>query len=490
MTYKLLIADDEYFIRKRIKKIIQDSDLNFNIIIEAENGEEVLTHLQETPVDLVLLDIKMPHMSGLEVCEQIQNHYPTTKVIILSGYNEFEFARKALQTGVFDYLLKPIRQEELICSIETCLTKLEEEHAYQRKLLRYSLEEKRHSIQQFFRKEITREGLLHSYPDLTFVKYSFYTAFYTNILTNQLVEDLILCLNTKQLNFIYFQETDHSFLFQFFADSCETMAFVRQKVTSLFSFFCPNCFFRTDEAFLLDKYKPEQYSHAKDLLLLRFFPVSVSNPAALKFHHSQLAKIRQELNAILNAHNEHSLQTYITELLDSVLLTQNPRNLRIIIIEILITLQLYNSSSFDIQDMVNTILDEEENFDGLKDSILSVCFESIKNSEYTPSECLISQQIATYVQENYKQDLSVASIAKFWKLHPSYLSNMFKKTYKLSINQYITKVRMERAKELLQNRDYKISEIAEMTGYTDVFYFSKRFKKYWGQPPKTFQNSV
>lgn len=108
MPLNIIIADDEYFIRQRIIKIIPREELAIHFIGEAENGLEVLELLNQHPIDLILLDIKMPRMNGIEVAESVYRNYPSTKIILLSGYNDFEYARSAMRFGVMDYLLKPV----------------------------------------------------------------------------------------------------------------------------------------------------------------------------------------------------------------------------------------------------------------------------------------------------------------------------------------------------------------------------------------------
>ena len=112
MSLKLLIADDEYFIRQRIKKIIPWEKLNLIFAGEAENGQQVIDHLEKEPVDLLLLDIKMPHMNGIETARYIKEHFPSVHILILSGYNDFEYARTAIRYGVKEYLLSLIHISE------------------------------------------------------------------------------------------------------------------------------------------------------------------------------------------------------------------------------------------------------------------------------------------------------------------------------------------------------------------------------------------
>ena len=116
---KVMIADDEPFIRQGLKILINWEQYGFEICGEAANGKEALELMEREEYDLVITDIKMPGMNGLELIEhtweKVSRH---TRFIILSGFYEFEYARKAIKYGVVDYVLKPVQMEELIRALE------------------------------------------------------------------------------------------------------------------------------------------------------------------------------------------------------------------------------------------------------------------------------------------------------------------------------------------------------------------------------------
>lgn len=104
-----------------------------------------------------------------------------------------------------------------------------------------------------------------------------------------------------------------------------------------------------------------------------------------------------------------------------------------------------------------------------------------------PSDLKLSKKISSYIQEHYKEpDLTVAKLGELFQLNVSYMGSIFKKTNQLSILQYLTHIRLEAAIKLLLSEQYKVGEVAELVGFTDVFYFSKRFKKMYGFSPKDF----
>lgn len=110
---KVLVADDEVTIRKGLKKLLLSFNLNLDVNNEASDGELALDIAKKFKPDIMLVDINMPFLNGLEFLEQIKQNLPYTIAIVISGYDEFEYARKALQLGVFDYLLKPINRKKL-----------------------------------------------------------------------------------------------------------------------------------------------------------------------------------------------------------------------------------------------------------------------------------------------------------------------------------------------------------------------------------------
>ena len=112
---KILIVDDEPFIRQGLKILINWEEYGYEIVGEAANGIEAIKVLEEKEIDLIIADIKMPEMNGIELIEYVHdNILSEIKFIMLSGYYEFEYAKKAIKYNVTDYILKPIQKDELI----------------------------------------------------------------------------------------------------------------------------------------------------------------------------------------------------------------------------------------------------------------------------------------------------------------------------------------------------------------------------------------
>lgn len=122
---QLLIADDEKIIREGIAKLIQTSNLPVTIVGQAANGRQALEMMHSTHPELVIIDITMPAITGLDVIEQAKEFLPASKFIIISGHDSFPFAQKAIELGAFHYLLKPIKRNQLLSVVEHALETLE-----------------------------------------------------------------------------------------------------------------------------------------------------------------------------------------------------------------------------------------------------------------------------------------------------------------------------------------------------------------------------
>lgn len=138
---RLLIADDEPLIRRGIQKLINLSEMGIEEVYEAENGEEAFRLFEEHRPEIVLLDINMPRLDGLSVAKKIKSLIPETKIAMITGYNYFDYAQKAIRIGVEDYILKPVSKQE----ISEIIVKLV--HSYQEK-------KREKTLRQVFQKEM------------------------------------------------------------------------------------------------------------------------------------------------------------------------------------------------------------------------------------------------------------------------------------------------------------------------------------------------
>lgn len=166
--YRVLVADDELWMTLSIKKLIEKSGLLFRVIGEVMNGVAALEAVEREKPDLLITDIRMPGYDGLELLEQMKKKCLATKVILLSGYAEFEYARKAIRLDAFDYLLKPVKQEQLESTLQELVRVFEggeavSEFDSQEEENLPMIEEIIRNLQQNYRKDITLTSIAKKY---------------------------------------------------------------------------------------------------------------------------------------------------------------------------------------------------------------------------------------------------------------------------------------------------------------------------------------
>ena len=125
--YRIMLVDDEEEVRKAIIRKMDWESLGFMVVGDAENGEDALEKLEQLEPDVVITDIRMPYVDGLTLTARIREKYPSMKILIFSGYDDFEYAKQAIKLNVTEYILKPVNGEELAVILKRIRDSLDEE---------------------------------------------------------------------------------------------------------------------------------------------------------------------------------------------------------------------------------------------------------------------------------------------------------------------------------------------------------------------------
>lgn len=496
MPFNVIIADDEYFIRQRLIKLIPWEVLDFTLVGEAENGLQVLDLLSTHTVDLIILDIQMPQMTGIEVSHYIYEHYPHIKTIILSGYNEFEYAQQTLRFGAVDYLLKPVNHETLIHTLEQCKHKISLEQTTALTLKKYHHYEKQTQLYNCLNDVGQLAHLYTYYPKLKQYPFSTFVGCFISETNDFIINDLKDYLKQHTLECEYFKESESHYILQVFlqytSQHQDLLIHLEHFITSYRAYLFIVC---GDVLYITKPWKAF-YQQTLAMLTHRFFHsnsyvmTSPNSPSAALGDPS-LSKIRQKLTSFINSKNEGGLCTYMKECFEIILKKADAAYLQLVLNEMILTYKIYYPqllpSKVTNNEFISTLLEEEYSLSHLEQAILDYGLQCLNRTDTLPSDVIISKKIMQYIDLHYHElDLSVSKISEVFKLNPSYIGTLFKKANNQSLLQYITLIRLEASKCLLETQKYKVSEVSEIVGYSDVFYYSKRFKKMYGYSPKEY----
>ncbi|MEG1635990.1 MAG: response regulator [Cellulosilyticaceae bacterium] len=496
MHFNTVIADDEYFIRQRLKKIIPWNELNLTLVGEAENGLQVINLLMTHTVDLLILDIQMPGMTGVEVAQYIYNKGLKTKIIILSGYSDFEYAQKTIRLGVLDYLLKPIAPASLNQALSDCIHKISSFNQEAIDLKKYYHYKKQVHLNQFLLGTISLDHLYTHYPHLKLFPFCAFISFFINDSSSQLMDRIKAILEDNKMTSEYFKESESTYSLQIFFKSTAEHEKLKEILVPLLTSFDNYTFAVIGELFYIERKWLPYHKKTLQALNNRYFSkdsyIQYLQPPNLSLeYHKSLSKIRQKLTAFINSKDEEAFISYIEECFTDIIQKSDCQYLQTILYEILLTYTIYYPQMIDLEitinEFVSNLLDEDYVLEHLKTLLISYGMRCLSKSETLPSDIIVSQKIIKYIEAHYTElDLSVSKIADFFDFNTSYIGTLFKKVNNQSLLHYITTVRLDASKHLLDSQKYKVSEIAEMVGYSDVFYYSKRFKKMYGYSPKEY----
>lgn len=494
----VLIVDDEFFIRKRLRKIIPWEKLNLVCIGEAENGEQVLEYLNNYPIDIVLLDIKLPKLTGTEVAQYIREHYPNIHTIILSGYDDFEYAQAAIRAGVKEYLLKPIQEKELIDALDICINSLQKKRDTKNEIDKLKKYECVRTIVQVREEYLSLENLYDKYPVFRKYEYSIYCGLYFELSPVNLMKELGEKIEKIGIYNVYFQESEYICILQLFlqnkTDIQKLYVLMEKYAKELehYLFFYVDDVFRLEERWF-DYYKRTLYSVSQRYFYDYHLLTKPNENKKIDYMQEKesLLNIRKNIISFLNSKKLSLLEKYIDELFRQILEKKDSNYLHLVMTEIFTIYHIYfqvpEQLNQTIPEWVETMLVSEYMLDMLKNEVMFYGKQCLEKLDSVPSDIALYNKINEYIKENYmKVDLSVSEIAEKFGMTVSYLGSVYKKINNESISQYISNVRIEQAKRLLRETDLKIGEIAEKVGYGDVYYFSKKFKKSCGCSPKSY----
>lgn len=499
---KVMLVDDEIFITEGLISIIDWNKLGLKVVQTAQNGEEALKKFQENPVDIIVTDINMPLKTGLELIKEINETNAKVKFILLSGYDEFSYAKKAIEYGVENYILKPVDEDEL----EAALKKLVDNMAKEKETLNKSLD-KTGKLLAFLNGK-------YDIKEVIGIKDDMYVDFYKEKYT---VSNIFI--NGKKDNELYIN-IDH-WVEQVFHHQYEVLYRFDGQIVIVNSWEKST----TDDE-ILEKYKElkrllrenlkydvfisvgktvgmidhlrDSYLSSKKLkkyMLTEGVNIVVNENviASIKYKGMKFKDEFEQINKLMIEKNSVALKSYVENIFNNKDLT--PKNIYDFSIK---TLLLMDKVLDEFK------VDKKYTRESLSDTIIQLCNENTRESvktfiiseldefmemmtqdtiKYSP----VVQQIVNAVNERYYEELSLKTLAYQYNINSSYLGQIFNKEVGCSFSDYLNKTKNMKAKELILETNMKINDIAREVGYTDSSYFYRKFKKFFGVSPSNLR---
>lgn len=534
---KVFLVEDEMVIRRGIKNSIDWEKEGYIFCGEASDGELAYPMIIKEKPDILITDIRMPFMDGLELCKLVKKELPNIKILILSGYDEFDYAKEAIRLGVTEYLLKPISSGKLLEAlngVSESIRREKEDKDLVRKYMEEMRENTEHEKQKFFEQMIA--GNLSMADALeTGKKYEMnlsagmynlllfrFTLGEENRKSGELLGEAEYAIEklTERLEYVFeFQRGVEGWAFLLMADNEEQMSERVKELSKDLEEIMKNYstiayFGGIGQPVARLRELEESFREAERALAARFTMelnriISVEDIRMAQnvdtlddieiTSFGEIEKTRTMLEKFLNNGAEDQIDefvdVYINELpeenLKSVLMRQY------IIMDAYIVMMSFcekiegiegemQAQSEELKNSMKTIqtLEEIKNYIRMLLKKIIGVRDTISGRRYSDIIEIAKDQIRkTYMSD----EISLNTIAAEVGMSPSYFSSIFSKEMGKTFVEYLTEIRMDRAKELLMCSSMKTSEIGYEVGYKDPHYFSYIFKKTQNCTPKEFR---
>ena len=534
--YQILLVDDEFLVRDAIKNNLDWESLGFELAGDCQNGREAMEFLEEHPVDVVITDICMPYVDGLELSRYLYNKYPGTVIIIFSGFGEFEYAKKAIQYQVSEYLLKPVTPEELKKVLIQTREKLDENHKEEKKIQRMEA-----ASQEYMKNAmVIRSNMLsqmvlgtanaEEIRERLAAQGIFFDsrAYRTAILDIDIYSDIYQpspeekqesalmafvvynvsdeIMRNSQMGLAY-QETGNRTCLLFMSDApkevqqatldicCE----VQQKIKELMGLSVSvgiGCWVGR----LAELHR--SFEQAEQALAYRYFlgegiRIDMETFRPKEYSRKEFYLNLAELETAVKMNDRQKIRTML-EAIEKEIAEQLPNR---------------NEACSYLQQVVQTVgaikesiagntEEEREEREKLLARILNrrqfreaaalveqyACdtAQSLQNMNSTSGQKQAALAL-DYIQSHYSNpDLNLNSLCSYLGISTSHFSSVFKEATGQTFMEVLIRTRMDKARELLENTTLKNYEIAEKVGFADPHYFSISFKKATGKSPTEY----
>lgn len=491
--FRVIVVDDEPAAIDYICKLINDKNPDFEVVATAENPLDGLEKVRVFEPDLVITDIKMPFMNGIEFISKVKEEMPLVDTIIISGYSDFEYMKGAILSGASDYILKPVNPSALKATLDKMVDKIKKTQSNRRnKLLRAMSREI-----PVGEKEIKR----------CFPSKSYYAAIIRqNGLPRRFVGNSSVEIFSTEDEMIYLYGRDELEALYIFPQELVKPNRIDSIVYNILNKQDTSSGYYTT-VIKKKSFSPEKiYDVVRALYATLDTRIVVGKNQIIYLEDNCIYKeakcsseklLINEIKYLIEQEKWPSFKEKLTELIKMMERQEYTqlcveRYLKLIFGY----LQFKKSSIFSegYEFMLEDAFFYAENMRDLNESVLDVINKSISqnpNSDQKLDTPEFIENIKDYLHEHVSKQINLQSVCKKFGISQTYLSKLFNKYENTTFNNYLTSIRIEYATKLIkENKDFYVKDIAAMVGYKDQFYFSRVFNSVMGMSPSAYAESL
>lgn len=494
--YNIFIVDDEPFIIEGMKALVQWEDYGLHVVGNASNGSEALKKIENVHVDILLTDITMPVMDGLQLISKVKERNSNIKCIVLSGYQEFNYVKKGMELGIENYLLKPVNEQELHFTLQNCVEKIEksakngEAYTILRdntiwRGLNQEIDERE------WRERIKLYNLEFGFANLAAILIHFSEKLegtYLNKLRFE-IEKVFrsVCIINPDGELILLARLEN--IEQKLEKLNQLHAFLKVEVP---------CIHYLSEGTLVHSIKDihASYDHAKELASYRLVlneSQIITDDLIKQYSDTTISTTFEieDLKRFIVSQKKEMAFRWIKGTFEQIAQSSkrvSPTSIRSFAIDIITSVQKeVNDQATNQVAIVKNILESHslEHLSSIVSEYISVVFEKIEAKIVHQSPVI--QSVINYIQESYHEELSLKTLSYKFHMNPIYLGQLFQKETGFVFSEYINHIRLEKAKQLLRDTHVKAGKIGKTVGYSDSAYFYKQFKKVVGITPSAWR---
>lgn len=542
--HKVLIVDDEEWTRISIKKLIDWQKLGMEVVGEARNGQAALELIRREPPDILITDIRMPVMDGLVLMERVRAEYPGIVAVLLSGYSEFEYAKKAIAYGVFDYVLKPIDEEQLESTLRRAAERLNEEDSRRNELVQMNIrlnesgpltkekaltqlvtdagmgeEQRRATWRRAVGGPLPEDDDTHlaalvfesaNFQEIATDKYGADEGLTSFVLMNVLDEALqplgegaLFRKFGRQNEFVWLKRVTREEGEAEYTGFYRELEQVLEKLKRLTGFKLyvgvGGEFARLSEAVLSYGQASEAVRNAGIVhrgMIVHTDEVSGRDEYYVYPDNKEKALLYylengygREASAMINElihewqANDRIRPDSIRDTLDElkVGIRKLLKKYGVAAEEVFGVSGLTDSDGAEYRSLEEMRRWLHRTIDGVTASLSTLRKVGARRAV---------QDIASYLRQHYAEEISLHALSERFHLNPAYLSRLFKSETGQTFNDFLSEVRMEAAAGLLRLEQLKVGDIGPIVGYDNGNYFMRKFKERFGCTPSEYRRNT